>query len=77
MPQVTIFSTSTCSWCGMVKKFLTHKGIKFSVVDLDEHPERVEEVKKLSGALSVPITLIEKDKKQKVIIGYSPTSSAP
>jgi len=71
--KVTIFSTSTCSWCHAVKRFLTHKNIEYSEVNLDEHPERIQEVRDLSGATSVPITYIQNGEKERVVIGYNPS----
>ena len=38
--DITIFTTNTCSYCGMVKRFLDLKGQPYEVVNLDEHPER-------------------------------------
>lgn len=70
--SVTIFSTSTCSWCAQLKKFLQIKNIPYSEINLDENPEKLSEVRKLTDALSVPITLVEKDGKQQVIRGYNP-----
>ena len=45
----------------MVKKYLDGKGIKYNVVNLDEQPEKQKEIYEKSGALTVPVTLIEKE----------------
>lgn len=71
MPKVTIFTTNTCGYCSMVKKFMNKKGIQYSEINLDEHPERQKEAYRLSGVLSVPVTLIEKNNNKKIVIGYS------
>jgi len=76
--DITIFTTNTCSYCGMVKKFLDLKGQKYDVVNLDEHPERQAEALELSGALTVPITVVTKqDDSQEVVVGYNLSRLAP
>ncbi len=79
MPKkITIFTTNTCSYCGMVKKYLDMKGLKYEVINLEEHPHRQAEVLKMSGALTVPITIVTKqDDSQEVIIGYNLSRLAP
>ncbi len=56
----------------MVKKWLDAKGIKYNVVNLDEQPEMQKEVFEKSGAMTVPVILIEKeDSTEEVVIGYN------
>lgn len=76
--DITIFTTNTCSYCGMVKRFLDMKGQKYDVVNLDDNPERQAEALELSGALTVPITVITKqDDTQEVVVGYNLSRLAP
>lgn len=76
--DITIFTTNTCSYCGMVKKFLDMKGQSYNVVNLDENPERQAEAMELSGALTVPITVITKqDDSKQVVVGYNLAQLAP
>jgi glutaredoxin 3 len=70
--KVTVFTTNTCNYCVMVKKYLDTKGINYDVVNLDEQPDKQKEVYAKSGALTVPVTLIEKeDSTEEVVIGYN------
>jgi len=56
----------------MVKKYLDGKGITYEVVNLDEQPEKQAEVYAKSGALTVPVTLVEKDDNtEEVVIGFN------
>jgi glutaredoxin len=76
--DITIFTTNTCSYCGMVKRFLDMKGMKYDVVNLDDNPERQAEALELSGALTVPITVITKqDDTKEVVVGYNLSRLAP
>lgn len=76
--NITIFTTNTCAYCAMVKKFLDMKDHKYDVVNLDEQPERQAEALALSGALTVPITVVTKeDDSRDVVIGWNPAKLAP
>ena len=70
--KITVFTTSTCAYCPMVKKFLDTKGIQYDVVNLDEQPEKQKEIYQKSGALTVPVTLVEKeDSTEEVVVGFN------
>lgn len=77
--DITIFTTNTCTYCAMVKRFLDMKGHTYTVVNLDEHPERNQEALDVSdGALTVPITVITKqDDTKEVVVGYNLGKLAP
>lgn len=76
--DITIFTTNTCGYCQMVKKWLTAKGHTYQEVNLDEHPERQAEALQLSGALTVPVTVVTKqDDSREVIVGYNLAKLAP
>lgn len=70
--MITVFTTNTCAYCKMVKQFLTSKGKDYKVVNLDENPERRQELFAKTGAMTVPITLIERDNgMEDVVIGFN------
>lgn len=76
--NITIYTTNTCAYCVMVKKWLTAKGFPFSEVNIDEHPERAKEALEISGQLAVPVTVITKDDdSQQVVVGYNLAKLAP
>lgn len=79
MPKnITIFTTTTCAYCPMVKKFLTAKGLTYDEVNLDQNPERQAEALEMSGALTVPITVVTKeDDSKSVVVGYNLAKLAP
>ena len=76
--KITVFTTNTCAYCAMVKRFLDSKGLAYDVVNLDEQPERQAEVLAKSGALTVPVTIVEQeDSREDVVIGYNLSRLAP
>ncbi len=76
--NITIFTTNTCAYCGMVKKWLDAKGHRYDIVNLDTNPERQAEALALSGALTVPVTVVTKqDDSKEVVIGFNLSKLAP
>jgi glutaredoxin 3 len=76
--NITIFTTNTCAYCVMVKKWLTSKGHAYDEVNLDTNPERQQEAFEASGQLSVPVTVVTKeDDSKEVIVGYNLAQLAP
>ncbi|MBW3568929.1 glutaredoxin family protein [Candidatus Parcubacteria bacterium] len=79
MPKnITIFTSNTCGYCVMVKKYLSSKGATYEEVNIDEHPERQKDAYALSGQLAVPVTVVTKqDDSQQVVVGYNLAQLAP
>lgn len=79
MPKnITIFTSNTCAYCVMVKKYLNSKGVGYDEVNIDEHPERQKDAFELSGQLAVPVTVVTKeDDSQEVVVGYNLARLAP
>lgn len=72
--QVTIYTTNTCAYCVMVKKWLTSKGQEYSEVNLDEKPELRQGVIDMCGQMTVPVTVIANadGSSQEVTVGWNP-----
>lgn len=70
--QVTVYSTTTCPYCKLLKDYLSQKQIAFSekLIDLDEVAK--EEMEAASGGfLGVPfIVVIKDDGTRENIVGF-------
>ena len=76
--KITIFTTNTCAYCVMVKRWLGAKGFTYEEVNLDENPARQQEALQMSGQLAVPVTIVTKqDDSQEVIVGFNLAKLAP
>lgn len=70
--NITVFSTSTCAYCPMVKKWLNIKGYQYDEVNLDQDATRQQEMIQKSGQMAVPVTIIEKDDgRESIVVGYN------
>lgn len=69
--MVKLYALSTCPWCKKVKHLLDGEGVEYELIDVDlaqgeEQRQALEEVEKLTGARSFPVTVIN----DLVIRGY-------
>ncbi len=71
---ISIYTTNTCVYCKHVKKFLEDKGLSYDLINLDEVPERTNELLQLTGQLAVPVTVVTDDETgaKDVTIGWNP-----
>lgn len=58
MPEIVIYTRTTCAPCRAVKMWLKSKGFTFSEKNVDEDPKLVDEIIKRTGVMQVPMTLI-------------------
>jgi glutaredoxin 3 len=76
--NITIFTTNTCAYCVMVKKWLQAKGFNYEEVNLDTDPHRQAEAYQMSGQLAVPVTVVTKqDDSKEIVVGYNLAKLAP
>ena len=76
--NITVFTSNTCAYCQMVKKYLGAKGMTYDEVNIDEHPHRQAEAMQMSGATTVPVTIVTKgDDSKEVVVGYNLAKLAP
>lgn len=64
--MVTVFTTATCAYCKILKKYLELKGEEFDIVELDNDPERREALSNELGTNTVPVTKIGEE----YVIGF-------
>ncbi|KKU10169.1 MAG: Glutaredoxin [Candidatus Woesebacteria bacterium GW2011_GWB1_45_5] len=70
--NVTVYSTTTCPYCKMLKDYLKEKGLAFTekLVDTDD-AAREEMMTNSGGFLGVPFTVIAKDDGTKItVLGF-------
>ena len=65
-PRVIVFSTPTCSFCTMAKKYFREKGIKFRDVDVSRDMAAARDMVRRSGQQGVPVI----DIGGKIVVGF-------
>lgn len=77
MKKITIYTTNTCAYCAVVKRWLDGRGLAYNVINLDEQPDLRQEVIAMSGAMTVPVTVVEDDSGNKhITVGWNPARLA-
>ncbi|EWH10669.1 glutaredoxin 3 [Catenovulum agarivorans DS-2] len=54
MATVTIYSKGWCPFCRRAKALFMQKGVEFNEIDIDQQPEKRDEMIQLSGRSAVP-----------------------
>ena len=69
--KITIYSTTTCPYCKMLKDYLGEKKIEYTEKIIDQDDSAREEMVKISnGFQGVPFVVIEKDGKTDTVLGF-------
>jgi len=66
MPDVTIYSTPTCHFCGLAKTFFKDNNVPFTDYNVLEQPDKRQEMVERSGQMGVPVIFIGDD----MVIGF-------
>lgn len=59
--KITMYSTTTCGYCVMLKDWLQKQHIDFTEYKVDQNPLAAQQMIQLSGQMGVPFTTIEAD----------------
>ncbi|MFG6119225.1 glutaredoxin family protein [Thalassobacillus sp. B23F22_16] len=66
--MVTVYTTSTCPYCTMVKQFLDQMSVNYKEVNLENDPEEARKLVETTGEMGVPQTNID----GQWVIGFDP-----
>jgi len=75
--NIKIYSTPTCPWCLLAKRYFSEKKIEFEDINVAEDQAKAEEMVDISGQTGVPVVVIERDDSDKeptVIVGFNKTA---
>lgn len=64
---VTIYSTPTCGYCNVAKKYFKENNIKFTDYNVMINPQKAQEMIDKSGQRGVPVI----DINGKIIVGFN------
>jgi glutaredoxin 3 len=65
--EVKVYSTPTCGYCHMAKKYLAEKGVNFKEYDVSVDVEAAREMVNLTGQMGVPVITVDNE----VIVGFN------
>ncbi|MDH4269930.1 MAG: glutaredoxin family protein [Dehalococcoidia bacterium] len=65
--EVKIYTTPTCPYCKMAKKFLDDNGVKYQELDIGKDKTAREEMKTKYNSLTVPTICFDSE----VLVGFN------
>ena len=69
--KVSVYSTTTCPYCVMLKRWLKENDVDFQDILVDLDPKAARKMVELSGQMGVPFTTVEKDDgKMNGVVGF-------
>ncbi|MEX0668286.1 MAG: glutaredoxin family protein [Candidatus Saccharimonadales bacterium] len=70
--DVTIYTSNTCAYCHATKEYFGKKNVEYNEINIDEQPDRRQELVDISGQMAVPVIMVTKDDDSKeMIVGYN------
>jgi glutaredoxin 3 len=66
--KITVYTTSTCPYCVMVKNFLQDQGVSYKEVNIEKDPIAASRLVQTTGQMGVPQTEIN----GQWVIGFDP-----
>ncbi|MEK3981400.1 glutaredoxin family protein [Psychrobacillus sp. FSL K6-2836] len=70
MNSVTVYTTTQCPYCVMLKNFLSEQNIPFNEVNVETQPEVMQRLVKTTGQMGVPQTEVN----GQWIVGFDPNN---
>jgi glutaredoxin 3 len=64
--DIKIYTTPTCGYCQMAKKYLSERGIQYTEYDVARDKQAADEMVNLTGQMGVPVIVVD----GQVIIGF-------
>lgn len=65
--DIKVFTTPTCVYCSMVKRYLKQNNVEYENIDLTRHPKWVNRMIARSGQMGVPQLWIDNE----VVVGFN------
>lgn len=66
MAKVTVYTTATCPYCDMAKRYLKENNVEFKAIDVSKDPKAAKEMVEKSGQMGVPVIDID----GQIIVGF-------
>ncbi len=70
MNSVTVYTTTTCPYCVMLKNFLIDQKVSFKEVNVEKEPMMMQKLVQTTGQLGVPQTEVN----GKWVVGFDPNN---
>jgi len=66
VPKILIFTTPTCSFCTLAKRYFKENGIRFREIDISRNEAAAMDIQRKTGQTGVPVIFIN----NRPIVGF-------
>ena len=71
MKQITVYTTPTCGFCAMAKRFFKEHAVAYTEKDVSRDMQTAQEMIDKSGQMGVPVTVVtNEDGAETIIVGF-------
>lgn len=67
--KVLIFTTPTCSFCSLAKRYFREKNVRFKEIDVSKNETAAKDIQRKTGQTGVPVIFIN----NRPIVGFDKT----
>lgn len=68
--MIKIYSTTWCGYCRMAKNYFDHLGLQYQEINVENDPEKAQEMVDKSGQMGVPVIDIDGS----IVVGFDKTT---
>jgi glutaredoxin 3 len=65
-PRITVYTSPSCHWCKVAKRYLEEKGLKYREVDIISDLKGRQEMVRMTGQYGVPVVRVG----EKAMVGW-------
>lgn len=70
--KYVVYSTSTCTYCDLLKEWLNKNKINYESINLSKDPTKGQEMIQKTGQMSVPVSILTfDDDTEEIILGFN------
>ncbi len=55
VPRITVYTSPSCHWCRVAKRYLEERGLTYREVDIANDPRGRQEMVRMTGQYGVPV----------------------
>lgn len=66
-PKILVFTTPTCSYCNVAKRYFKEKSLRYKEIDISKNPAAAADIQKRTGQTGVPVIMIN----NRPIVGFN------
>ena len=68
--NIIIYGAPWCPYCQLVEDFFDERGIGYTSINVETHPDKAKEAARISGINAIPVTVVGEPNENNFIVGF-------